>query len=236
MVVKTYDKYKIFDKQRKQNLKNEIGLLKRLQHPHIIELVETVETSKSINLVMEHFSTTTLRKLASTSKLSEDDIRRIVKQLAETLEYLHEQGVAHRDIKMENVLVDERLQVKLIDFGLAVETRGCAESTVVGTPNYICPEQLTEKQYDPQQADVWALGVLLYFLMTGYFPFRGDTKQLYKRIGKAELLFPHDFNPSCEYLLRKMLNRDRSERITATDVLRDGWIRPVNFREQISLL
>jgi len=86
---------------------------------------------------------------------------------------------------MENVLVDEQLNVKLIDFGFAVESHGLVESTVVGTPNYICPEQLNAKQYDPYKADVWAMGVLLYFLMTGYFPFRGDTKQLYKRISKG---------------------------------------------------
>lgn len=86
---------------------------------------------------------------------------------------------------MENVLVDQQMNVKLIDFGFAVEYKGLTDSTVVGTPNYICPEQLVDKQYDPQKADVWALGILLYYLMTGYFPFRGETKQLYKRIGKG---------------------------------------------------
>lgn len=123
---------------------------------------------------------------------------------------MHQEGIAHRDIKLENVLVDEEFNVKLIDFGFAVEPRGPMESTVVGTPNYISPEQLTSKHYDPCKADVWALGVLLYFLVTGYFPFRGDTKLLYKKIGKGEIQYPRDLNPGCEYLLRKMLNHDPS--------------------------
>jgi serine/threonine protein kinase len=67
----------------------------------------------------------------------------------------------------------------------------------VGTPSYISPELIAGKHYNPFKADVWAFGVLLYYMATGYFPFRGDSKNLYKIISKGEVMFPHDINPGC---------------------------------------
>lgn len=107
---------------------------------------------------------------------------------------------------------------------------------MVGTPNYLCPEILNEKHYNPFKADIWSIGILLYFLQMGYFPFRGDCKVLHKKIVKGELEFPVDINPGSEYLIRKMLNPSYEQRVDASDIIKDTWIRPINFKDQIMLL
>lgn len=109
-------------------------------------------------------------------------------QLAHTLEYLHSRGIAHRDVKLENILIDKKtLGIKLIDFGFAIKATGpSARSSLIGTPSYLPPEMISSKEYDPFKADVWALGILFYFLCVGYFPFRSvDDKTLQNKIVKG---------------------------------------------------
>ena len=112
--------------------------------------------------------------------------RRIFKQLAEGIYYLHSRNIAHRDIKLDNVLIEETTRaIKLIDFGFSVVTPsdGGKLKIFCGTPSYMAPELVRKHSYDGKQVDMWALGVLLYVMLTGVLPFRGSTeKELFDKI------------------------------------------------------
>ena len=203
-------------------------------------MLDSYETLKTINIVMELFSITSLRSyFRDKPKLSNEELKSIVAQIASTLSYLHENNIAHRDIKLENILIDKiTLDTKLIDFGFAIEVQGVQSCPkLIGTPSYLPPEMIRHKDYDPFKADVWSLGILFYFLCSGYFPYRSiDSKSLQQKIVKGELEFPNAIHPGCEYLITKMLRHDKEERVDMQMVLSDTWITPVNLADQINLL
>jgi serine/threonine protein kinase len=116
------------------------------------------------------------------SCIIERDAKKIFQPLVDSVRYLHSINVSHRDIKLENVLLDGRLLPKLIDFGFATCIFDKAK-IFCGTPSYMSPEIVLKTEYRGEPADVWALGVLLYVMLTGIFPFKGQTdKELYKKI------------------------------------------------------
>lgn len=123
---------------------------------------------------MEYFTSDSLTDYMKKNRpLSQEVLKQIVKQLANALIHLHQHGVSHRDIKAQNILIKDtgikKVVLKIIDFGFA--TNGTEDEVVVaGTPYFMPPELIAKKNYDPIKADVWAVGILLYWLATGYFP------------------------------------------------------------------
>ena len=111
--------------------------------------------------------------------------RRFFKQITEAFDYLHQKGIAHRDIKLDNILIEDKtFMIKIIDFGFAAfYTDNQKLKIFFGTPSYMAPELVRKSEYDGRQVDMWALGVLLYALLSGTFPFRGQNeKELYGKI------------------------------------------------------
>jgi serine/threonine protein kinase len=109
----------------------------------------------------------------------------LFKQIAEGIEYLHSQNIAHRDIKLDNILIEDKTNiVKIIDFGFSVMCSSIQKLKIFcGTPSYMAPEITMKKEYDGKTVDMWALGVLLYVMLTGIFPFKGTSEaDLYHKI------------------------------------------------------
>ena len=107
--------------------------------------------------------------------MTEDQAKQMVQNIATTLKYCHEIGVSHRDIKTDNVLINEQGQIMLIDFAFSFcSLSGKKAETYCGTPSYMCPELLNKLPHCPKKADVWALGILTYKLVTGEHPFHGS--------------------------------------------------------------
>ena len=109
-------------------------------------------------------------------KINEEEAKKLFKQTVEGISYLHKKNVAHRDIKLENILLDGSKTIKIIDLGFSIVTQKDKLLNIFcGTPSYMSPELATKKEYQGSHADVWALGVLLYVFLCGKFPFKGTN-------------------------------------------------------------
>ena len=116
-------------------------------------------------------------KSQAAKRLSEGEASYIFRQIVEGLAYCHRQGIYHRDIKTENVMIDKNKKIRIIDFGFSVKSNPNTKLTLFcGTPNYMSPEIVLKREYLGGPSDSWALGVLLFVLTCGYFPFKGSTE------------------------------------------------------------
>jgi len=165
----------LFDRFKREE---EIG--KALDHPHVMKVFGDGEDRSQIYMVMEWVDGKLLRQiLAGQKKLPTDRAIKLTLAIAEALDYIHSRGVVHRDLKPENIMVDEQDGIKLIDFGIAGKEGSrrltfANFSQVMGTPEYISPEQVKGKRGDGR-SDVYALGVMLYEMLTGKTPFQGPN-------------------------------------------------------------
>lgn len=117
-------------------------------------------------------------KSKSSKKLPESEVKLIFKQLADGVSYLHKNNIAHRDLKLENILIDSDKNIKIIDFGFSLITpRNKPLNVCCGTPSYMAPELTARKNYYGHLVDIWALGILLYVLLCGQFPFKGKATE-----------------------------------------------------------
>lgn len=163
-------------------LTREIHHHRQLYHPHVVQLYEVIATETSIWLVTELCTGGELFDyLLEKGRFDEYEARILFGQLCLSVAYCHDQGVVHRDLKLENVLLDDHCQVKLSDFGFTREfERGGLLDTFCGTTGYASPEMLKGEKYLGQEVDIWSLGVILYALLTGGLPFDDDDEQRMK--------------------------------------------------------
>lgn len=229
---------KIIDKDKckgkEQMIANEVAILRRVQHPNVVRLVEEFDVDSELYLVMELVKGGDLfDAIAAVSKFSEREASRLVGDLASGLSHLHALRVVHRDIKPENLLVGVGGVLKLADFGLATELPrdGSLLSTVCGTPTYVAPEILAETGYG-LQVDVWAMGVITYILLCGFPPFVSQSNnqdELFDQIlgGRFEFMSPYwdGISASAQELIRGMLQVDVTQRLTAVQVLVHPWLQ-----------
>jgi predicted Ser/Thr protein kinase len=159
-----------------ERFRREAQALARLSHPHIVAVHDFGQADGLYFLVMEYVDGVNLRQVLRKGRLQPEEALRIVPQLCDGLHYAHEEGVVHRDVKPENILLDKRGRVKIADFGLAklLGRTGVGTLTgthqVMGTPHYMAPEQMEKPQEVDHRADIYSLGVVFYELLTGQVP------------------------------------------------------------------
>jgi len=166
-------------------IRNELKILKMMDHPHIVKVYDYYENDDSFNIVMEYWKGGELfERISKQGAFSEDMASNIMKQILSAISYLHSQNIVHSDLKAENIMFfrddEEDLHWKLIDFGMASKYNPEKKmSHIQGTPYYIAPEVL--KNWYDSKADIWSLGVLLYIMLSGSPPFRATTlKEIFK--------------------------------------------------------
>ena len=230
VVMKTIYKMDLSSPRRVAALYNEITTLSTLQgKKNVVQLYDVIETNDHFCLVMEYAAGGELFDYVKRkAPLTESSAKSIFVPILKVVAFLHMNHIVHRDIKLENILLDDKGRLLLSDFGFArvyQESDGLL-SSICGTAHYEPPEVLRGEKYNPYKTDSWALGVCLYVLIFNEFPFQmrslTDTLQ---NIIKCDLKFPVGKTASPEVLdlLKKLLNKDADERLTAIDALAHEW-------------
>ena len=211
----------------------EIKLLKKLRnHKNIIKYFEHFENDKHFFIVMENISGgNLLNAINKMSKFSETMAKNIFKQLINTIKYLHSIGIVHRDIKPDNILLELDNTIKLCDFGVSKEVRENQLLTdSCGTPAFVAPEILKDSPYNPYMTDIWSSGVVLYAMITGFFPFRGvNETELHKNILSGVFPKLKDVSNELKDLLNKILEVNPNKRISIDDILKHPWLNDDNI-------
>jgi len=225
---------KLIDKKELQLLEREIDIMKKLQHPNIIQLMEVVDSPDTLYLVLEFASGGELfDAIVNKGSYSEVDAAKIIRQILEAILYVHNHGIAHRDLKPENLLLvkDDTGNeiIKIADFGLSKDFGQEQLQTSCGTPDYVAPEVLMGEPYDVA-VDVWSIGVISYVLLCGFPPFYGDSqKELFENIMSGRYDFPDpewtEVSDQAKNFIKKILVVDAEKRYTAAEALADDWMQ-----------
>lgn len=227
---------KIIDKKalkgKEDSLENEIKVLRRLEHPNIVELMETFEDKEHVYLVIQLVTGGELfDRIVDKGSYTEKDAADLLRQVIEAIDYMHTMGVVHRDLKPENLLYycqDEDSKIMISDFGLSKMEDSGIMATACGTPGYVAPEVLAQKPYG-KAVDVWSIGVIAYILLCGYPPFYDENDaNLFAQILKGEFEFDSPYwdeiSDSAKDFIRQLMCVDVEKRYTCKQSLAHPWI------------
>jgi len=224
--IKIIDKTQL-DEKKLAKLHREVRIMKLLHHPNTVKLYEVIETKHTLFLVLEYINGGELYDyLVAHGRMKEKDARAKFRQILNAVSYCHRKHVIHRDLKAENLLLDENFDIKVADFGFSnwFEFEGQLD-TFCGSPPYAAPELFQGRKYVGPEVDVWSLGVILYVLCTGCLPFDGkDLKEMREVVCRGRYKIPFYLSDPCEKLLRKFLVRDPTKRATLDHVADDSWL------------
>ena len=218
----------ISTERQRQKLLSEIKIHKSLHHQHIVSFEHVFEDNTNVYILLELCQNQTLNELFERrKKLTEIEVQCYMIHLIKALKYLHSHRVIHRDLKLGNLFLNDKMELKVGDFGLAtkLDFEGERKKTVCGTPNYIAPEVLYATGHS-YEVDIWAIGVIIYTLLIGKPPFETkEVKTTYNKIKKAEFSFP----PNCKIslaaknLIKKILILDPKKRPSLKEILEDDF-------------
>ncbi|XP_021925549.1 calcium/calmodulin-dependent protein kinase type II alpha chain isoform X13 [Zootermopsis nevadensis] len=217
-----------------QKLEREARICRKLQHPNIVRLHDSIQEENFHYLVFDLVTGGELfEDIVAREFYSEADASHCIQQILESVNHCHQNGVVHRDLKPENLLLASKQKgaaVKLADFGLAIEVQGEQQAWFgfAGTPGYLSPEVLKKEPYG-KPVDIWACGVILYILLVGYPPFWDeDQHRLYAQIKAGAYDYPSPewdtVTPEAKNLINQMLTVNPTKRITASEALKHPWI------------
>ena len=226
---KVINKQNLTTERQKQKLRTEIKIHKSLHHNQVVAFEHNFEDSENVYILLEICKNQTLNELLRRRKtLTEIEVQCYVIQLIKGLQYLHSHKIIHRDLKLGNLFLTDKMELKIGDFGLAtkLDYDGEKKKTVCGTPNYIAPEVLDGGSGHSYEVDVWAIGIIIYSLIIGKPPFEtNDIKLTYKYIKGVNFRFPE--NAKISYtaikLIKKILVRDPKDRPSFDEILMDDF-------------
>ncbi|OUC44989.1 kinase domain protein [Trichinella nativa] len=215
--------------------------MKMLNHPNIgkcvlfrtviqvflVKLYQVIETEYTLYLVMEYASGgEVFDYLVAHGRMKEKEARAKFRQIVSAVQYLHQKNIIHRDLKAENLLLGNDMNIKIADFGFSNEfSLGNKLDTFCGSPPYAAPELFQGKKYDGPEVDVWSLGVILYTLVSGSLPFDGQNlKELRERVLRGKYRIPFYMSTDCENLLKKFLVLTPVRRASLETIMKDRWM------------
>ncbi|CAO2628814.1 Sperm motility kinase Z [Lemmus lemmus] len=207
---------------------SEVDILMAISHPNIVSLLQVIETEKNVYLIMEMAEGEQLfRHVCEAGRLQEKEARGLFHQIIGAVGYCHDHGIVHRDLKPDNIIVDSSGRVKIIDFGLGTKVRPGKQLDRPGGPfQFGAPEFFLGVPYDGPKVDIWTLGVLLFFMVTGTFPFSAPTfSELWKQVVQGRYEVPDQLSEELQGLIRHLLTVNPSQRPTVKEIERHSWLR-----------
>ncbi|XP_010555374.1 PREDICTED: serine/threonine-protein kinase SRK2F [Tarenaya hassleriana] len=218
-----------------EHVQREIINHRALKHPNIIRFKEVVLTPTHLAIVMEYAAGGELfERICNAGRFSEDEARYYFQQLISGVSYCHSMQICHRDLKLENTLLDgspSSPQLKICDFGYSKSSVLHSQpKSTVGTPAYVAPEVLSRKEYNGKIADVWSCGVTLYVMLVGAYPFEDpedprNIRKTIQRILSVHYTIPDyvRISPECKHLLSRIFVSDPDKRITIPEIKKHPW-------------
>ncbi|KAJ9564687.1 hypothetical protein OSB04_000653 [Centaurea solstitialis] len=218
-----------------EHVEREILNHRSLKHPNIIRFKEVLLTETHLAIVMEYAAGGELfERICTAGRFSEDEARFYFRQLISGVSYCHSMQICHRDLKLENTLLDESsttTRLKICDFGYSKSSVLHSQpKSTVGTPAYIAPEVLSKKEYDGKIADVWSCGVTLYVMLVGAYPFEDpddprNFRKTLSRILSVQYSIPDYVRVSmdCKHLLSRIFVDNPEKRITIPEIEKHPW-------------
>lgn len=221
---KIIHKSRISKPHHKEKISREIELHRSLQHRNVVQFFKHFEDNENIYIMLENCARKSLvHVLKARNTVTEPETRYYMAQLCEGVEYIHQQHIIHRDLKLGNLFLTADMRIKIGDFGLATRLGQEKKGTICGTPNYISPEVLNKEGHG-FQADVWALGCVMYALLVGQPPFETSTlKETYSRIAENLFTVPETLSKGASNLIRKLLHPNPKQRPSLPTITSDSF-------------
>ena len=262
VAIKSFNKSNLnSNSENMKKIKYETNLMKKLNHPNITKILELFEDKEYILIIMEYINGGNLFSfLKKHRKVSEKTAKLLYRQIILGIKYMHQQGIVHRDIKLENILIDLNNNIKICDFGIG-RVLSSPEQPLFdqcGTPMYIAPEILLcskEKGYKGFPVDIWSSGIVLYILLSGTLPFsfknsssslsesnesnlsednNNNTELQYSIINKEPKEI-ENISKEAEDLLKKILKKNPEKRITCEEILNHPWMKGISDNNKYHL-
>ena len=216
----------------KEQISNEVANFSKISHPLSVQYLGSYENNSNSFIVMEFFPGETLLNFINRHpRLGEHDSLYIFYQLISVIEHLHKSSIIHRDIKLDNIMIDSNLCVRLLDYGLSKALKSESQKLFekCGSFEFMSPEMAKNQAYDTS-IDIWSLGVVLYSLVHQRLPFAArDTSLLIQKIIYGEPQYSRELSANLIDLLERMLQKDPSERITIDEIKRHQWVTQMCF-------
>ncbi|KAM9139075.1 serine/threonine-protein kinase PLK2 isoform 1-T1 [Pangshura tecta] len=215
---------------QREKIDKEIELHRMLNHRHVVQFYHYFEDKENIYILLEYCSRRSMAHILKARKvLTEPEVRYYLRQIVSGLKYLHEQEILHRDLKLGNFFINEAMELKVGDFGLAarLEPLEHRRRTICGTPNYLSPEVLN-KQGHGCESDIWALGCVMYTMLLGRPPFETtNLKETYRCIREARYTLPSSLLAPAKHLIATMLSKNPEDRPSLDDIIRHDFFLQV---------
>ncbi|XP_054820382.1 CBL-interacting serine/threonine-protein kinase 4-like [Prosopis cineraria] len=230
VAVKIIDKSKT-DASMEPRIVREVDAMRRLHdHPHILKIHEVLATKTKIYLIVEFAAGGELfSKISRKGRMTEPVARRYFQQLVSALCFCHKNGVAHRDVKPQNLLLDHEGNLKVSDFGLSAlpeQLKNGLLQTACGTPAYTAPEILFRRGYDGSKADAWSCGLILYVLLAGYLPFSdANIPEMCKKISRRDYQFPEWISKPARFVINRLLDPNPKNRMSLESLYQNSWFK-----------
>ena len=230
--IKIYNKQKLSNSQKNNYIKNEIAVLRDLNNPNIMKLYKVIHTQHYLYLVMEYIDGISLLDVIQNDpkrRITESRCKKLFYQIVKAIAYCQSKNICHRDIKLENILVQKNDIIKIIDFGFAIKCdKNQSQRLLCGTLCYMPPEIVNREEYNPFYSDIWSLGVLLYAMLFGIFPFRGNNDEIIMDlINENNLIFPENegiiVSEDVKNLLKRIFVTDPCKRLKPDEILEHRW-------------